>query len=402
MSAAELAAITGLPEANAASLLAAHGGDANAALSAHLDTLDASGSASPGPGAGGAGVGEDSTTSVTDKLFAKAREAGPPREDPADAVTPAFVPFGGAGRSLSKDSTPDTAKSSSSSGGGGAKENESAAEEERIVKIKLGFFRNGFLVDDDHFFKSSGAEYDKILKDLEGGMVPPQIARLYVDGQNRANIKFEINLMDKREEQYNPPPPTLKSFSGRTLGSDHLVRRGTGNGTGAGSNAGGSSNSATPGSGRRGGGVNGDNGDGATVLAFGNGFAAGGGVASGSGGGAAAASETAAGAAVVLPVADESRPTTKISFKLANGGGTEQYTFNVSHTLADVYAVAAHLTSLSSSSESSGGGGAGVLFGGYPPKPLANDGGITIEDAQIQGAALRQKLSPPPSKAKSE
>lgn len=51
---------------------------------------------------------------------------------------------------------------------------------------------------------------------------------------------------------------------GRTLGSDHLVRRGTGNGTGAGSNAGGSSNSATPGSGRRGGGVNGDNGDGAT------------------------------------------------------------------------------------------------------------------------------------------
>lgn len=140
----------------------------------------------------------------------------------------------------------------------------------------------------------------------------------------------------------------------------------------------------------------------ATVLAFGNGFAAGGGVASGSGGGAAAASETAAGAAVVLPVADESRPTTKISFKLANGGGTEQYTFNVSHTLADVYAVAAHLTSLSSSSESSGGGGAGVLFGGYPPKPLANDGGITIENAQIQGAALRQKLSPPPSKAKSE
>jgi len=158
MSTAELAAITGLPEANAASLLAAHGGDANAALSAHLDTLDASGSASPGPGA------EDSTTSVTDKLFAKAREAGPPREDPADAVTPAFVPFGGAGRSLSKDSTPDTAKSSSSSGGGGAKENESAAEEERIVKIKLGFFRNGFLVDDDHFFKSSGAEYDTILK----------------------------------------------------------------------------------------------------------------------------------------------------------------------------------------------------------------------------------------------
>jgi len=233
-------------------------------------------------------------------------------------------------------------------------------------------------------------------------------------------------VKDKREEQYNPPPPTLKSFSGRgrTLGSDHLVRRGTGNGTGAGSNDGDSSNSATPGSGRRGGGVNGDNDDGATgsntiydmaavvwnfvtwvaatVLAFGNGFAAGGGVASGSGGGAAAASETAAGAAVVLPVADESRPTTKISFKLANGGGTEQYTFNVSHTLADVYAVAAHLTSLSSSSESSGGGGAGVLFGGYPPKPLANDGGITIENAQIQGAALRQKLSPPPSKAKSE
>ena len=51
---------------------------------------------------------------------------------------------------------------------------------------------------------------------------------------------------------------------GRTLGSDHLVRRGTGNGTGAGSNDGDSSNSATPGSGRRGGGVNGDNDDGAT------------------------------------------------------------------------------------------------------------------------------------------
>ena len=103
MSAVELSAITGLPEPKAAALLAAHGGDANAALSAHLDALDASGGGGdPAPAGNGASSPpprED--ISATDKLFAKAREAGP-RKEAAAAAASAFVPFGGRGRSLNK------------------------------------------------------------------------------------------------------------------------------------------------------------------------------------------------------------------------------------------------------------------------------------------------------------
>ena len=106
--------------------------------------------------------------------------------------------------------------------------------------------------------------------------------------------------------------------------------------------------------------------------------------------GSSPSSSLSSSSSVPLPAVDDAQPTTTIRYRLANGAGSKQHTFNVGHTLADVYAVAASY---------SPDGDGGVLFGGFPPKELANDATVTIEAAGIEGAALRQKL---PSLGKSK
>lgn len=77
---------------------------------------------------------------------------------------------------------------------------------------------------------------------------------------------------------------------------------------------------------------------------------------------------------------DESQPTTKIQYRLANGKKATA-TFNLHHTVADVQA---HALTLHPSLESF------VLLAGFPPKPLENPN-QTLEEAGLKNTAVTQK-----------
>lgn len=106
------------------------------------------------------------------------------------------------------------------------------------------------------------------------------------------------------------------------------------------------------------------------------------------GSGAALGAATAAPSSAVVKggsgkavAVDESKPTTTIQVKLANGK-REKIVLNLTNTVSDLQSKVAAL----------GGVPAGKGFSltaGFPPKPLA-DGGLTIEAAGLKSAAVNQ------------
>lgn len=148
--------------------------------------------------------------------------------------------------------------------------------------------------------------------------------------------KLEVDVVDKRTEEYEvPPPPAYVAFAG----SGHSLGGGGGSG------------------GRTG--------------------TSGGGGGGGGAGGATAAPVVAARAATV----DAASPTTSVMVRLAKGT-REKLTLNLTHTVRDLYAAVAALDPSVARFQ---------LSAGYPPKPLDRASGDTIEAVGLVGSAVQQQ-----------
>ena len=101
------------------------------------------------------------------------------------------------------------------------------------------------------------------------------------------------------------------------------------------------------------------------------------------------------------PVVDTTQPTTVIQIRLASGKRLRE-TLNLSHTVQDIQTII-HLYVMNTRDVRSvmlnscyccreGAGNAPyALLAGFPPQPL-KDMNATIEQAQLKGAAITQKL----------
>ncbi|KAJ0403076.1 hypothetical protein P43SY_009143 [Pythium insidiosum] len=95
----------------------------------------------------------------------------------------------------------------------GGDQGAAASDQPRHV---ITFFREGFTVNDGPYRARSDPANRPFLEAIERGMVPREL-----EGENR-NEQVEINLVDRRHEDYKAPPaPAYTAFAGQgqTIGS---------------------------------------------------------------------------------------------------------------------------------------------------------------------------------------
>lgn len=190
------------------------------------------------------------------------------------------------------------------------------------TSVAITLYRNGFTVDNGPLRNASSPENKEFISSLEKGEIPIEL--------RATHRRLDVQLVDKREEEYvAPPPPAYVAFSG----------------------LGGSLRSATT----------------------------------------ATESDAFVFSADILSdvapiVLDNTQPTTTIQIKTPTGKPL-RLKINHSHT---VLQVAAHISSVSAASASASNNNF-VLMSGFPPIEIV-DPTQTIAEANLLGASISQKF----------
>ena len=82
-----------------------------------------------------------------------------------------------------------------------AKEDTKEGASDESTEIKITLWQNGFQVDGGEFRDYEAPENQQFMKELKEGYVPRELREKY--GAKGTNVGLE----DKRQEQYEPPPP---------------------------------------------------------------------------------------------------------------------------------------------------------------------------------------------------
>lgn len=159
------------------------------------DDDDSEGS-SEGEGSGAGGREGRRTNKVVDRLFRNARENG------AEDVTNSGgrdLAFQGTGRRLGHMPGPSPVM---------------APLKRRAVKVRITFYANGFLVDDETQLRDPRSpEGQAFLAHLDKGFVPREIS------EKHPGADIEVVLVDRSEDDYVPPKYVAFNGEGRTLAS---------------------------------------------------------------------------------------------------------------------------------------------------------------------------------------
>lgn len=83
------------------------------------------------------------------------------------------------------------------------------------------------------------------------------------------------------------------------------------------------------------------------------------------------------------PIIDDKQPTTTLQIRLHNGTRLRA-TLNLTHTIRDIHAIV-YVNEAAAQSY--------TLLAGFPPRPLSTDLTQTIEEANLQGASITQKVT---------
>lgn len=82
------------------------------------------------------------------------------------------------------------------------------------------------------------------------------------------------------------------------------------------------------------------------------------------------------------PIIDDSKPKTKIAFRFHNGERAV-VEFNTNHTIADIHMYVMMAAPVDGSYQ---------LIEGFPPKPIPEEDGLTIEKANLCSGSITQKI----------
>lgn len=81
-------------------------------------------------------------------------------------------------------------------------------ESKEDVKVKITFYKNGFIVNDGPLRDYNDPDNNEFLNDISRGVVPQELERLAVRGRH-----FETHLIDKKGEDYIAPKKPI-TFEG--------------------------------------------------------------------------------------------------------------------------------------------------------------------------------------------
>lgn len=139
---------------------------------------------------------------IVNELMDNARRLGGQEVDPEQQATqrPPQPTFSGAGYRLGDEWRPSQRVEPPATG--------QVQKEPDVITVTLIFYRQGFTVDDGPLRDYTDPENAEFLKAINKGHVPLELL------QKTGNRPVEVNLMDRKGEDYKPPPKVIKPFSG--------------------------------------------------------------------------------------------------------------------------------------------------------------------------------------------